>query len=161
LHYNTIKKLRIELKKYYPYESFKADTNTLIKEVKPFESQAIVAIARGGISLAHCMAEGLNIRDVQSIRTELYDNEHKRSELTLFGECLFAEHVNKVLVVDDISDSGETLAFVMNCLQENFKEIEFKSVTLFYKKTSVYKPHYWVNEADAWIEFFWEKDFIL
>jgi len=148
------------LKKYYPYESFKADTNTLIKAVEPFEAQTILAIARGGMTLAHCMAEGLNIRDVQSIRTELYDNEHKRSELTLFGECLFAEHIKKVLVVDDISDSGETLAFVMNYLQENFKEVEFKSATLFYKKTSVYRPDYWVNEADAWIEFFWEKDFL-
>jgi len=148
------------LKKYYSYESFKVDTNILIKEVKPFEAQTILAIARGGMSLAHCMAEGLNIRDVQSIRTELYDNEHKRSELTLFGECLFAEHVKKVLVVDDIADSGETLEFIMNYLHENFKEIEFKSVTLFYKKTSVYQPDYWINEADAWIEFFWEKDFL-
>jgi len=148
------------LKKYYSYESFKADTNTLIKEVKPFEAQTILAIARGGMSLAHYMAEGLNIRDVQSIRTELYDNEHKRSELTLFGECLFAEHVKKVLVVDDIADSGETLEFIMNYLHENFKDVEFKSMTLFYKKTSVYQPDYWINEADAWIEFFWEKDFL-
>jgi len=44
-------------------------------------------------------------------------------------------------------------------LQENFKEIEFKSATLFYKKSSIYEPHFWINEANNWIEFFWEKDF--
>lgn len=149
------------MKKYYPYESFKADTNTLIQAVAPFQAQTILAIARGGLSLAHCMAEGLNIRDVQSIRSELYDDECKRSELTLFGECFFGEDVKRVLVVDDIADSGETLAFVMNYLEENFQGIEFKSVTLFYKKTSIYKPHYWLNEADGWIDFFWESDFSL
>jgi xanthine phosphoribosyltransferase len=30
---------------------------------------------------------------------------------------------------------------------------------LFYKKTAVIQPDFTVNEADAWIEFFWEKDF--
>jgi xanthine phosphoribosyltransferase len=65
-----------------------------------------------------------------------------------------------VLVVDDIADSGETLAYIMSYLSENFPEITFQSVTLFYKKTSCYEPDFWINEADAWIEFFWEKDFI-
>jgi len=146
------------LKQYYSYDDFRLDTNRLIKAVKPFNAEAILSIARGGYTLAHAMAEGLDIRDVQSIRTELYDKECKREDIKLFGTCAF--DVKRVLVVDDIADSGETLAFIMNYLKENFPEIEFASVTLFYKKTSIYKPDYWVNEASAWIEFFWEKDFI-
>jgi xanthine phosphoribosyltransferase len=148
------------LKQYYSYENFKNDTNKLITEVKPFEADAILAIARGGLTLSHAMAEGLNIRNVQSIRTELYDNECKRSELSLFGKCVFHQHVKKVLVVDDIADSGETLAFIMKYLNKNFKGVAFKSSTLFYKKSSIYEPDFWINEANAWIEFFWEKDFI-
>ena len=146
------------MKQYYSYDDFRLDTNRLIKAVKPFNAEAILSIARGGYTLAHAMAEGLDIRDVQSIRTELYDKECKREDIKLFGTCAF--DVKRVLVVDDIADSGETLAFIMNYLKENFPEIEFVSVTLFYKKTSIYKPDYWVNEASAWIEFFWEKDFI-
>ena len=146
------------MKQYYSYEDFRRDTKKLIREVKAFEAEAILSIARGGYTLAHAMAEGLDIRDVQSIRTELYDKECKREDIKLFGSCAF--NVKRVLVVDDIADSGETLAFIMNYLQENFPEIEFVSVTLFYKKTSIYKPDYWVNEASLWIEFFWEKDFI-
>ncbi len=146
------------MKKYYSYEDFRKDTNKLIDKVREFEAEAIISIARGGYTLSHAMAEGLNIRNLQSIRTELYDRECKREMLSLFGSCDF--NVKKVLVVDDIADSGETLAYVMEYLQQNFPDVVFKSVTLFYKKTSIYEPDYWVNEASAWIEFFWEKDFI-
>ena len=145
------------MKQYYAYENFKNDTNKLIQEVKIFQPQAILAIARGGYTLAHAMAEGLGIRDVQSIRTELYDKECKREELSLFGECSF--NVKRVLVIDDIADSGETLRFIMEYLHKSFPELECKAATLFYKRTSCYEPDYWINEANAWIEFFWEKDF--
>jgi len=148
------------MKQYYSYTAFSKDVRTLVREVEPFEADAIVAIARGGLTLSHAMAEGLNIRNVQSIRTELYDGACKRSDLTLFGECVFEEKIRKVLVVDDIADSGETLAFIMEHLKRSFPLIELKSCTLFYKKTSLYEPDVWINEANAWIEFFWEKDFI-
>ena len=65
----------------------------------------------------------------------------------------------RVLVVDDIADSGETLKIVMNDLTSKNSKIEFKSATLFYKKSSVYEPDFWINEANDWIDFFWERDF--
>jgi xanthine phosphoribosyltransferase len=105
------------LKQYYSYDNFRDDTKKLINKVKPFQADAILAIARGGMTLSHAMAEGLDIRDVQSIRTELYDNDSKRSELSLFGECVFKEEIKKVLVVDDIADSGETFAYIMEYLK--------------------------------------------
>ncbi len=146
------------MKQYYAYENFRDDTNKLIQKVKKIQPEAILTIARGGYTLSHAMAEGLNIRDVQSIRTELYDKECKRDAISIFGECNFT--AKKVLVVDDIADSGETLAYIMSYLEKTFPQIHFQSATLFYKKTSCYEPDFWINEADAWIEFFWEKDFI-
>lgn len=144
--------------KYYPYEQFKNDTNRLLEKLRGFEPQAILAIARGGMTLSHALLEGLNLRNVQSLRTELYDNAHKRKEITLFGSCEF-EEIQRVLVVDDIADSGDTLKAVMAYLEEAFPQTTFHAATLFYKKTSVYEPHYWINEADEWIDFFWERDF--
>ena len=144
--------------KYYSYENFRDDTNKLNEKVKDFNPQTIIAIARGGLTLSHAMAEGLDIRDVQSIRTELYDETCKRDELSIFGECALSG-VHRVLVVDDISDSGETLRVVMNDLISKNTNIEFKSATLFYKHTSVYEPDFWINEANDWIDFFWERDF--
>ena len=149
------------MKHYYSYAAFSADTKKLVKAVEGFAPQSIVAIARGGLTLSHAMAEGLEIRDVQSIRTELYDDTFKRSCLSLFGECAFSHEIQRVLVVDDIADSGETLAFIMEYFKKNFPLIEFQSATLFYKETSCYKPDFWVNKAECWIEFFWERDFTL
>ena len=146
------------MKQYYSYEEFKRDTLTLLKSIKNFEPQAVVGVARGGLMLSHALAEGMSIREVQTLRTELYDGSEKRHELTLYGVCEFSEK-KRVLVVDDIADSGETLECVMGHLERNFPEVEFKSLTLFYKKTSSYEPHFWVNEATEWIDFFWEADF--
>lgn len=67
--------------KYYSYENFKVDTNTLIKKVESLHFEAIVAVARGGLTLSHAIAEGLDIRQVQSIRTELYDKSLKRERV--------------------------------------------------------------------------------
>ena len=145
--------------KYYSYEDFKNDTNKLIKKVKPLKVDAIIGIARGGLTLAHSISEGLNIRNVQTLRTELYDDTQKRDAITIHNSCKL-DGIKKVLVVDDIADSGETLDAIMKELRLENKEIEFLSATLFYKKTSIYKPDFWVNDANEWIEFFWEKDFI-
>jgi xanthine phosphoribosyltransferase len=145
--------------KYYSYDTFKNDTKKLLLLLREDNFEAIVTVARGGFTLSHAISEGLNIRDVQSIRTELYDKSLKRDNITIFAKCSF-EGIKRVLVVDDISDSGETLKSVMSYLAEEFKGIEFKSATLFYKKTSVYEPDFWINEADDWIDFFWERDFL-
>lgn len=144
--------------KYYSYEDFRIDTKKLLLNVKEFNPEVIVGIARGGLTLAHVLAEGLDIREVQTLRTELYDNTQKRDAISIFGDCSFKD-ISRVLVVDDISDSGDTLKAVMPHLASKHENIEFKSSTLFYKKTSVYEPDFWIHEADDWIDFFWERDF--
>ncbi|NPA59438.1 MAG: phosphoribosyltransferase [Epsilonproteobacteria bacterium] len=145
--------------KYYSYENFKKDTKALLKITKGFKPEVIIGIARGGLTLSHALSEGMDIREVQTLRTELYDKSCKRDMLSIFGECSL-DGVSRVLVVDDISDSGDTLKAIMGHLNSKFSDVEFKSATLFYKKTSIYEPNYWINEANDWIDFFWERDFI-
>jgi len=143
---------------YYAYENFKNDTCKLIDKVRSFDPEVIVALARGGLTLAHAMAEGLNIRAVESLRTELYDNDQKRDAICIYGECSLVNK-KRVLVVDDIADSGDTLEAVMQKLHADNPDTEFKTATLFYKRTSVHQPDFTVNEALDWIDFFWERDF--
>lgn len=147
------------MKYYYGYNEFQNDTRKLLERLTTQKYDAIVAIARGGMTLAHCLAEGMNIRDVQSVRTELYDGSEKREKITLFGNCELQKY-QRVLVVDDIADSGETLHVTMQHLQAEFPQITFESATLFYKETSVYEPTFWIQKADKWIDFFWEADYI-
>lgn len=87
------------------------------------------------------MAEGLDIRDVQSVKTELYDATEKRDCITLFGS-LELQLTKKVLVVDDIADSGGTLDAVMKDLRQDYPQIEFQSATLFYKTSSIVEPDF-------------------
>jgi len=144
--------------KYYSYDNFKTDTNRLLLEIKEFKPEVLVGVARGGLTLSHAIAEGLNIRNVQTLSTQLYDKTQKRNNICIDGECKF-EDVQKVLVIDDIADSGDTLKAIMEMLHSKYPKVEFKTATLFYKKTSVYEPDFWINEADEWIDFFWERDF--
>lgn len=142
--------------KYYSYEQFKIDIKQIIISAPKVDS--ILGIARGGLTLSHALAEGLELRNVQTLRTELYDNTTKREAITIIDTTLFTPK-QKVLVVDDIADSGETLNIVMKHLQHKYPNTTFISATLFYKTTSIYEPDIWINKATEWIEFFWEKDF--
>jgi len=144
--------------KYYAYEEFKQDTITLVKKLDGKDYDAIVAIARGGLILSHSLGEALDIRNVQALRTELYDSSVKRDNFILHDYTAL-EGLKSVLVVDDISDSGETLQKVMQHLKSKNPEVVFESATLFYKTTSVYEPTFWVQDALEWIDFFWESDF--
>lgn len=146
--------------KYYSYNDFKTDTNRLLIKIREFEPEALVSIARGGLTLSHAIAEGINIRNIQTLSTELYDKSQKRDSLCIKGECELTD-IQRVLVIDDISDSGDTLRAIMSMLREKHPDVEFKSATLFYKKTSIFEPDFWANEADDWIDFFWERDFKL
>ena len=47
---------------------------------------------------------------------------------------------------------------IIKILKEKFPKVEFKLATIFYKKTAVIKPDYYVKNADVWIDFFWEVD---
>ena len=147
------------MKQYYPYETFRDDVKALRKELKTFEIDTIVGVARGGLTLAHALGESLELRRVETLRTELYDATQKREHFRLFGMCDLSGSKH-VLVVDDIADSGETLEAVMKSLRKEYPEIVFTTATLFYKKSSCFEPDFWVHEAKAWIEFFWESDFL-
>ena len=141
-------------KLYYGCEEFISDTKKLASEVKSYNLDVIVAIARGGLSLAHYLGELLNIREVTSINSIGYDADIKLDTVKVYNTPLI-EQGKRVLVVDDIADSGETLKEVIKKLKEKNPSSEFKVATIFYKKSSIYQPDFKVREAKEWVEFFW------
>jgi xanthine phosphoribosyltransferase len=138
--------------KFYSYEEMKLD---LEKNQIP-KPDAIVAIIRGGMTLAHHLAEIFNIKDVYTINASSYDKTKKLSTPKVWNIPHLDEYQN-ILVVDDISDSGETFLEVMKKLKEKYPEKNFSSIAIFYKPTSKFKPDYYFHETNEWIEFFWEK----
>jgi xanthine phosphoribosyltransferase len=139
---------------------FKNDTKELILQAKDFDAEVVIGIARGGVTVAQMVAYGLNIRDLQTVRCELYDDDVQRDTIKII-ENLVIENYHKILIVDDIVDSGKTLQKLLEHLKNKYHDKTFKTATLFYKPTSVVHADYKVQEAKEWIEFFWEKDYLV
>jgi len=144
-------------KYYYSYKEFLKDTIELIKLSKEFKADVLLGVARGGLTLSHSMGEALDIRDVYNLNSIHYEGTIKLDTFDIFNIPDLSK-ASKVLILDDIVDSGETMVEVLKLLREQFPNVEFKIATLFYKKTALIQPDYAVKEATGWIDFFWEKD---
>ncbi|MCL4432020.1 MAG: phosphoribosyltransferase [Epsilonproteobacteria bacterium] len=144
---------------YYSYDRFKIDIPELAVRCAVFEPDTILAIARGGMTMGHALSMALNIRNLQSLRCESYDQDQQRETVSLFGECDFTQS-SRVLIVDDIVDSGKTLHALIPILQERYPNIVFTCAAIFTKPTALIQPEFSLHEALDWIDFFWERDFL-
>ena len=144
-------------KYYYSYEEFKDDTQVLVDKCRGFEPDILLAVARGGLTLSHLMAQAMDMRNLYALNSIHYEGELKLDTFNIFN-IPDLSHANRVLIIDDIVDSGETMREILKVLHEKFPKVEFKLATIFRKKTAVLQPDYSVKEADKWIDFFWEVD---
>ncbi len=144
-------------KLHYTYDLFITDTKFLIEKAKYFNPEIILAVARGGLTLSHFMAQAMNIRNLFSLNSIHYNDQTKLDTFDIFNIPDLFE-AKRVLIIDDIVDSGETMVEILKILNNKFPNVEFKIATLFYKKSALIQPDFTVNEADCWIDFFWEVD---
>jgi len=143
-------------KTYYPYQTYKEDLKILTQKIdKPFD--AILGIARGGLSMAQMLGEYYDLREVYAINTIGYEDTDKNASVEVFNIPKLLKNT-RVLIVDDIVDSGDTLIAVLKVLNEKYPDITFLTASLFYKSTAKIKPTWYVKETKAWIEFFWSED---
>ena len=103
------------------------------------------------------MAQALDIRNLFTLNSIHYEKEQKLNTFNIFN-IPDLTNAKKVLIIDDIIDSGETMKEILSILNEKFPKIEFKIATLFYKSTALIKPDFCVREANEWIDLFWEVD---
>ncbi|MEA1954634.1 MAG: phosphoribosyltransferase family protein [Campylobacterota bacterium] len=144
------------IKTYYSYTEYKEDLKILIKRIdQPFD--AILGIARGGLSMGQMLGEYYDLREVYSINTIGYNGTDKQESVEVFN-IPELKTAKKVLIVDDIVDSGDTLVKVLKVLNSKYPSITFVTATLFYKKTAKITPNWYVKEPKSWIEFFWSED---
>lgn len=141
---------------YYPYEDFLADTKLLIQKIdRKFDT--IIAVARGGLSLAQLLGEYYELRSVYSINTIGYEDTKKLQSVEVFNIPELKD-AKCVLIVDDIVDSGDTLVEVLAVLNKAYPRVTFMTAALFYKKSAKIAPDWYVKEPVGWIEFFWSVD---
>ena len=144
------------IKFYYPYQELVYDLKNLIKMIDQ-EFDVILPIARGGLTIGQMLGEYYNIREVYAINTIGYDDTEKLDDVTVFN-IPNLQMTKRVLIVDDIVDSGDTLTSVLKVLEAKYPTIEFFTASIFYKPTASIEPTWWVKEPNAWIEFFWSDD---
>ena len=141
--------------RYYSYEEFKIDVNTLAKEIKPYAPDVILAVARGGMTLGHFLAEALELRDLYSINSVHYEETHKLDTINIFNVPDLSK-AKRVVIVDDIIDSGETMIEIERVLTAKYPDVEFKIASVFYKEKALLRPDFAARETTEWIEFFWD-----
>lgn len=143
-------------KQYYAYSELLADSKKLISMLEE-QYDAILAVARGGMTFAHLISEGLDIRDVNIVKIASYDDTVQRNSVTISDLPKLNDN-KRYLIVEDIVDSGKSMKALSFDLKKHYPNLDYDVAALFYKPTACYRPKYYLHEAKAWIEFFWEAD---
>ncbi len=144
-------------KYYYSYEEFSQDAKELSKQLKKYQPDTLLAVARGGLTLGHFIAQALNSRRLFSLNSIHYEKDKVLDNIEIFNIPNLGD-AKKVVVIDDIVDSGVTLNEILKKLEQLYPKCEFKLATIFYKPTAIIKADFKVKEAKEWIDFFWEID---
>ncbi|WP_168203811.1 phosphoribosyltransferase [Humibacter ginsenosidimutans] len=121
-----------------------------------FDPEIVVAIARGGLLPAGAVAYGLGVKNCGALNIEFYTGigEVLDAPTVLSPELDFDSLVGRrVLLVDDVADSGRTLALAVGLLRERGAEV--RSATIYTKPGSIAKPDFSWRETGLWINFPW------
>jgi len=121
-----------------------------------FRPDAIVAIARGGLTLAGALGYALDVKMLGSLNVEFYtDVEQTLADPVVLPPTLDQDSLRgkSILLVDDVADSGRTLALVLQLLQAGGGEV--RTVCLYAKPQSVQEPDYVWRRTSKWIAFPW------
>jgi hypoxanthine phosphoribosyltransferase len=124
-------------------------------EVSGFKPDIIVAVSRGGFDPARILCDQLSVRRLASVQLEAYDGMVKRSEPIVILPVNADIREKKVLVVDDVSDSGASLIKAKEHIEEKAAS-EVRIATLHIKPWSKYIPDYYARNVDVWVVYPWE-----
>lgn len=128
------------------------DSKRLSESIKDsgYEPDIVVAIGRGGYVPARILCDYLLIRDLTSIKVEHWGIAATEAEKAVIKFPLCADIKNKeVLLVDDITDTGDTLRVSLEYLK-TFKPKGIKTAVLIHKTCSVIIPDYFVKMVTKW-----------
>lgn len=114
----------------------------------------IISIAKGGWTWSRTLADYLDMDNVASVKAKLYENIGKTKLFSLEQELPAAVDIKgkKILLFDDVADSGKTFVTVKNYLIKK-GSLSIDTASLFYKPKSVLKPDFFSFKTSAWIVF--------
>lgn len=140
------------------WERFGTATRELARTIVAdgFAPEVVVAIARGGLLPGGAIAYALGVKSCGAINVEFYTGVGTVLDAPeLLPPSLDLDSLvgRRVLLVDDVADSGRTLDLVVSLLRA--QGVEVRSATLYTKPGSVALPDYSWRETPLWIDFPW------
>jgi len=121
-----------------------------------FEPTVLLAIARGGLPVAGAVSYALGIKNCCAINVEYYTGIDERLDVPVIlppALDLVELSDERLLVVDDVADTGETLMLVADTIRPIVAEL--RTAVLYEKSRSVVKCDYVWRRTDRWIDFPW------
>ncbi len=117
------------------------------------EFDAIVGIARGGWIPARILSDFLGVKRLISMQVSSYQDLTK-NEVKSLDEYRPATSERKILLVDDVADTGSSLLFIKNRLTE--VGAVCRTTTIYVKPWTNFWPDYYFREVTEWVVFPWE-----
>ena len=121
-----------------------------------FVPDVVLAIARGGLTVAGAVAYALGVKNCFAMNVEFYTGIDQRLDVpVVLPPTLDVVDIQglKVLVADDVADTGKTLELVMNVITDHVAEA--RSAVLYQKPRSVISADHVWRHTDRWINFPW------
>jgi hypoxanthine phosphoribosyltransferase len=115
-----------------------------------FQPDMIVAIGRGGYMPARLLSDYLDIYDLSSFKIEHYRRAKKQAETCVRYPLSANVKGLTVLLVDDVSDAGDTLEVAVSHLHERGPPAEIRTAVLHHKTVSSFVPDFYASEVTEW-----------
>lgn len=118
-----------------------------------YKPDLLVAVSRGGWIPGRVLSDLLENPNIATIKVEYYVDIYKTHTKPKITQPLPIDvKGKKILLIDDIADSGKSLKLVKEHLAEQ-GAAEVKICTLYYKPWSILTPDFFVRRTDAWVCF--------
>ena len=133
----------LEDKEILSWELFGQAQEELAQQIadSDFSPEVLVAVARGGMLPGGALTYSLGVKLTDAINVEFYtDVNETLADPILLAPLLDTDSIRgrRILVVDDVADSGRTLALVLKLLRGFGAEV--RSAVLYTKPRTVVQP---------------------
>ena len=142
------------------YEGFGLAMRELAQSVvdSGYEPDWLVAIARGGLVVGGALAYAMGHKNIVTVNVEFSTGIDERLDVPVeLPPVLNLDDIanRRVLIVDDVADTGETLKLVIDKCNRACSEV--RSAVLYEKPRSLVHADYVWKHTDQWIDFPWSS----
>jgi len=129
---------------------------TRIKE-SGFHPDLIVGVSRGGWVPGRIFSDLLSNAHTANVKIEFYVGIGETTRRPVVTQPISEDIARKnILVVDDVADTGESLLVALEHVRARGAG-QIRTVTIYYKPHSRFKPDFFAETTPEWIIFPWER----